>query len=133
MGRSLFVFVVLVSSGLASVTGAAVAGAAAPQAERRCGWFSNPTPGNLSLFDRDGEWVIGVQGGHQAQDSGDWPSFRPGQWVEQNGHYGYGCACLEMRADPASKEVLAYGRTWARPLAACRHDPGLRQWREMFK
>jgi Protein of unknown function (DUF4087) len=48
------------------------------QLETRCGWFSNPTPANASLFDRDGEWIIGVQGGYQAE--GDWPDFEPGQW-----------------------------------------------------
>ena len=50
----------------------------APEVDRagtRCGWFSNPTPANASLYDRDGEWVIGVQGGHQAE--GDWPDFGP--------------------------------------------------------
>src|SRR5262252_1346146 len=62
--------------------------------ETRCGWFSNPTPGNASLHDRAAEWIIGVQGGHQAD--GDWPEFAPGQWVETNGHYGYGCACLRL-------------------------------------
>jgi hypothetical protein len=38
-----------------------------------CGWFENPTPGNASLQDRTGEWVIGIQGGHQ--DEGDWPEL----------------------------------------------------------
>jgi hypothetical protein len=32
--------------------------------ENRCGWFSNPTPGNAWLKDRDGEWTIGTQGNH---------------------------------------------------------------------
>ncbi|HEY2847367.1 MAG TPA: DUF4087 domain-containing protein, partial [Pyrinomonadaceae bacterium] len=38
--------------------------------ETRCGWFSDPTPGNEWLNDRDGVWIIGVQGGYQA----DWDS-----------------------------------------------------------
>lgn len=33
----------------------------AEKAEVRCGWFSNPTPANASLHDRDDEWIIGVQ------------------------------------------------------------------------
>jgi len=31
--------------------------------ETRCGWFSNPTPANAWLWDREAEWIIGVQGG----------------------------------------------------------------------
>ena len=34
--------------------------------ERRCGWLQNPTPANWWLVDRDGEWILGVQGGYQA-------------------------------------------------------------------
>ena len=49
--------------------------------ETRCGWFSNPTPANASLYDRDDEWIISVQGGHQAE--GDWPEFSPKQWVDE--------------------------------------------------
>src|SRR5690348_8019506 len=63
------------------------------QTQNRCGWFYNPTPGNAWLFDRDGEWTIGVQGGPQAD--GDWPNFRE-QWVETNGGYGYGCGCFSV-------------------------------------
>src|SRR5215813_5295508 len=74
------------------------------KSEVRCGWFSNPTPANASLFDREGEWIIGVQGGYQAE--GDWPSFSPKQWVETNGHYGYGCACLRVKVDRSERHVL---------------------------
>src|SRR5215210_2248716 len=66
----------------------------AVRAETRCGWFDNPTPANASLHDREDEWIIAVQGGHQAE--GDWPEFGPKQWVETNVHYGYGCACLTV-------------------------------------
>ena len=51
------------------------------KSEMRCGWFSNPTPGNASLYDRDGEWIIGVQGGYQAD--GDWPAFS-GEPMDRN-------------------------------------------------
>ncbi|HWS55442.1 MAG TPA: DUF4087 domain-containing protein [Pyrinomonadaceae bacterium] len=94
--------------------------------ETRCGWFENPTPANASLLDRDGEWVVGMQGGHQAE--GDWPHFGPKQWVETNGHYGYGCACLRLRADPESGRVLEIESSRARPLSACRRDRALKRW-----
>ena len=100
--------------------------AALEKAEMRCGWFSNPTPANASLFDRDGEWIIGVQGGHQAE--GDWPEFTAAQWVETNGHYGYGCACLKARVNSSTRRVIAIESAQARALSACRRDPALQKW-----
>ena len=94
--------------------------------ETRCGWFSNPTPANASLFDRDGEWIIGVQGGHQAE--GDWPDFGPRQWVKTNVNYGHGCACLRLRVDRETHKVMEIKSARARPLAACRRDRSLRKW-----
>ena len=94
--------------------------------ETRCGWFSNPTPANASLFDREAEWIVGVQGGHQAQ--GDWPDFKRGQWVETNGHYGYGCACLRLRVSRENHQVSEIESARARPLAACRRDRSLKRW-----
>lgn len=94
--------------------------------ETRCGWFSNPTPGNAWLYDRDGEWTIGIQMGYQAE--GDWPDFSPKQWVETNVHYGYGCACLKVRVDRAAKRVIKIESARARPLSVCRRDRALRKW-----
>jgi hypothetical protein len=99
--------------------------AAGQRFETRCGWFVNPTPANAWLNDRHGEWIIGVQGGHQAE--GDWPEFGPGQWVETNGSYGYGCACMNVRVDRKSRKVLEIKSAYARPLAACRKDRSLRK------
>jgi hypothetical protein len=39
---------------------------AARAASVRCGWFDNPSPSNASLYDKDGESTIAVQGGYQA-------------------------------------------------------------------
>lgn len=99
---------------------------AAQESVTRCGWFENPTPANASLLDREAEWVVGVQGGHQAE--GDWPSFAKGQWVETNGHYGYGCACLRVRADPETNRVIEIESARARPLSVCRRDRALKRW-----
>lgn len=93
---------------------------AKPHTPMRCGWFHNPTPGNASLVDPDGEWVLGVQGGHQAD--GDWPVFPRRHWRRTNGSYGYGCACLRVTADPASLQVLQIHAASARPLKACQDD-----------
>ena len=115
------------------VTGALVSGHPKPpgvpaveQVETRCGWFSNPTPANASLYDRDGEWIIGVQGGYQAE--GDWPRFGKRQWVETNVHYGHGCACLRLRVNRETHQVIAIESARARALAICRRDRSLRKW-----
>jgi|JI6StandDraft_1071083.scaffolds.fasta_scaffold539165_1 hypothetical protein len=94
-----------------------------PKPQLRCGWFSNPTPGNAWLVDRDAEWVVGIQGGHQAE--GDWPEFRNGEWVHFNRSYGYGCACLNVIADRESLEVKRILSAKPRPLEACKKDPAL--------
>lgn len=104
--------------------GGAPAQAAGP-ALQRCGWLENPTPSNVWFTDRDGEWVIGVQGGHQAE--GDWPTSPRYRWVETNGSYGYGCACLRVVADTSTMQVerIVSGRLV--PLARCRADRVLKE------
>lgn len=100
------------------------AGPAAAALATRCGWFDNPTPGNATLVDRDGEWTISLQGGHQA--SGPWPKFATGQWVRTgHGSAGYGCACLKVQADAATREITTIASAGGRPLATCRKDPAL--------
>lgn len=94
-------------------------------AETRCGYFVNPTPSNAWLHDKDGEWIIASQGGHLAD--GDWPSFDGrGQWVETNGSYGYGCACMSVTVDAAESRVLTIHSAKAKPLSACKKDPALK-------
>lgn len=106
---------------------------AAAQLETRCGWFSNPTPANIWLYDREGEWTIGVQGGYQVESDWDWPEFKKGQWVETNGSHGYGCACMRLRVDKESGHVLEIERARARPLSACRKDRALNKWKKMLE
>ena len=100
-----------------------------PKFETRCGWLSNPTPANIWLYDRDDEWTIGVQGGYQVEGDWDWPAFKPGQWVRTNNNYGYGCACLVVRVNKETKEVLEIKSARARPLSACRKDRALNRWK----
>lgn len=95
-------------------------------AETRCGWFSNPTPANASLYDRDAEWIVAVQGGHQAD--GDWPAFGSGQWEKTNGNYGYGCACMRVQTNSKTHEVSMIESAQARALSACRNDAALKRW-----
>ena len=101
--------------------------------ETRCGWFSNPTPSNISLFDRDGEWVIGVQGGYQVTSDWNWPDFSPEQWVNTNLDYGYGCVCMQMKVNSKTHEVVAIKHARAQSLAKCNDDRALEKWKPMFK
>ncbi|HEX8738104.1 MAG TPA: DUF4087 domain-containing protein [Pyrinomonadaceae bacterium] len=93
--------------------------------ENRCGWFVNPTPANASLEDKDGEWIIGVQGGYQA--GGDYPEFDDKDWVKTNVNYGYGCACMRVKVDFKTRRVLEIASATTKPLAACRKDPALKE------
>jgi len=100
------------------------------QFETRCGWLSNPTPANMWLFDSDGQWIIGRQGGYQMEGDWDLPDFKPRQWVLTNtASYGYGCACLRLRVNKETREVLEIESSRARPLAACRRDRSLKRWK----
>lgn len=94
--------------------------------ELRCGWYANPTPGNHWLNDADGEWIIGAQGGHQAEGDA-FPEFKDDQWVKTNGNYGYGCACIRARFDYKTREVLEIREAYAKPLSACENDPALQE------
>lgn len=99
------------------------AAAAEPGSVLRCGWFENPTPGNAWLTDRDGEWLVGLQGGHQAE--GDWPQLPETEWVATNGSYGYGCACLRVIADADSRTIQRILSAQPRSLKICRDDRAL--------
>ena len=89
-----------------------------------CGWLSNPTPANWSLFDRFGEWRFATQGGYQAPGSENLEHTK--EWVHSNGNYGYGCACVNAEVDDVYKENLrAYkinGKVQSQPLSVCRND-----------
>jgi hypothetical protein len=98
--------------------------AAAP--ENRCGWLVNPTPANWWLSDRDGEWLLGTQGGYQAPGLDDIPDMSGPQWVETNaGGYGYGCACLTVVVNQAEHRVDRLLAAKQLPLSRCRSDRSL--------
>jgi len=101
---------------------AALAAPAAGAPERRCGWLQNPTPGNFWLIDRDGEWTLGVQGGYQAPGMDEMGDMTISGWVEVNGHYGYGCACMRISIDRSTGRVTRIHEAEPVPLARCRAD-----------
>jgi hypothetical protein len=99
-------------------------------AERRCGWYMNPTPGNLLLADRDGAWWITSQmqaQGPDAEGADDKaPDFDTQQYVEtQPNGYGYGCACLTVETNTKEMRITRVISGEILPLSQCKSDSGL--------
>lgn len=105
--------------------------AAAHSAEKRCGWYEMPTPGNLFLIDSEATWSITTQGeaaGPDATGLENLPPFDEQQYVEMNvpgTGYGYGCACMVVDTDAKSKRITRVHSGTIRPLRACRNDASL--------
>jgi len=118
-------FVVAATVVVSSYALPALGGPESDKPQNRCGWFDNPSPANAWLTDKDGEWIIARQGSNRAQ--GDWPRFRPSQWVRTNRSYGHGCACMKVVVDADSKEIREIISATARPLDACRKDRALKE------
>ena len=98
------------------------AAAASPaKGVRRCGWLANPTPANWWLTDAEGQWILATQGADQAPGMDEMPDMSTAGWVETNGHYGYGCACLTITADAEGK-VTRISDAQPKPLRQCRAD-----------
>ncbi|MEN1943216.1 DUF4087 domain-containing protein [Luteimonas sp. MJ293] len=114
---------ILSTSTLAQQSNEAKVDTSSTQTERICGWFENPTPANAWLTDRHGEWIIGLQGGYQAE--GSWPEFDEDEWVRTNIHYGYGCACLDTRLNKTEHLVVHIFGAMAQPLNICRRDKAI--------
>ena len=107
----------------------APASMAAQAASLRCGWLDNPSPGNASLYDKDGEWTIAVQGGHQA--NGDWPPDVQAGTVDQargSGDYGYGCVCLTVDVDVREKNILNISSANGAPTLRLPHGSRCREY-----
>ncbi|MBR0649032.1 DUF4087 domain-containing protein [Roseomonas terrae] len=108
---------------IATILGCLWAGGAAAAPERRCGWLANPSPANWWLRDRDGEWVLSVQGVGREPVPGldSLPDMTTLGWVETNGPHGYGCACLILDTAPGGRVVrILSGEPL--PMQRCRAD-----------
>jgi hypothetical protein len=100
---------------------------AAPGTERRCGWLHNPTPANWWLVDRQGEWLIGAQGGYQARGMDNMPDMTTSGQVRTNGNYGYSCACMDVEVNARTRRVTRIASARPVPLRQCRNDRSLRR------
>ncbi|EHK53953.1 DUF4087 domain-containing protein [Allomesorhizobium alhagi] len=100
----------------------------ATAAERRCGWYSSPTPGNLLLTDRHGDWWIQMQGRPDPKGIDNVPAFDDRQFVEANvpgSGYGYGCACMTVETNARQQRITRVIAADILPLARCRNDRSL--------
>jgi hypothetical protein len=105
----------------AAGSGSGSAVTASAKGVRRCGWLSNPTPANWWLTDSQGQWILGTQGADQAPGMDEMPDMSTAGWVETNGSYGYGCACMTITAD-ADGRVTRIEDAEPKPLKQCRAD-----------
>lgn len=99
----------------------------AQPAEKRCGWLSNPTPGNYLLTDRDMTWTVSAQGGFSAQGMDNLPDFNTREYKKTNGNYGYGCACLRVTVDTANQRIVSILDGQMLPLKTCQNDKSLQR------
>jgi hypothetical protein len=101
----------------------------AAAAERRCGWYAKPVPGDLLLTDRHGDWwITGGGEGADAKGVDNVPQMDDKQFVETNvpgsGH-GYGCACMTVETNAKTQRVTRVISGQILPLARCRNDKSL--------
>lgn len=124
--HSRWIVAVLIAWPLLSLAGGEAVTSNGRVRKLRCGWFENPSPGNASLLDRDGEWVIAMQGEHAAK--GKWPEFRKSDWISTgNGSYGYGCLCMHVTEDSEKQYILEILDAKPKPPAACRSDKKVKE------
>lgn len=115
----------LLSLAVVAIIGAAPAAAS----ERICGWYANPTPGDLLITDRRGDWwITGGGAGADAKGIDKAPQLDDKQFVETNvpgsGH-GYGCACMTVETNAKTRRITRVIAGETLPLARCRADKSL--------
>lgn len=93
--------------------------------ERPCGWLHNPSPGHGWLTDRDGDWLLSVQGRDAVPGMEKLPEFGPHAWGRTDGSYGQGCACMVMERGARVGDVRRLVSTEILPLSRCRGDRSL--------
>lgn len=97
--------------------------------EKRCGWLKKPTPGNVFLADRDGDWILEAQGGYEIPEAQfpSWPDFTEKSWVAYGPTgYGYGCVCMNVETEASTMHVLKISHIKVLPLKTCRDDKYLK-------
>lgn len=92
----------------------------------RCGWVSNPTPGNWYLSDSDGDWTLATQGSDQEAGGMDLiGDISAGDYEATNGNYGYACGCMKVLDDPSNMRIIEVLSFRQSRLSKCASDPKL--------
>jgi hypothetical protein len=98
--------------------------------ENRCGWYENPSPGNLWLVDSKGTWILSTQGDSGSKltekDFKKLPKFPKSQYITTQASYGYGCVCMIVDTDGDQNIVKIYKSRSLR-LSSCLLDKNLPQ------
>ncbi|MBL0374388.1 DUF4087 domain-containing protein [Rhizobium sp. KVB221] len=95
------------------------------QAEKRCGWLENPTPGNWWLTDSEMSWTIMTQGGFEAEGMDQIGDISAGDYAATNGNYGHACACMDVMTDPDNGRITMIHSFKQLSLAKCANDKAL--------
>ena len=90
-------------------------------ADNRCGWVDNPTPGNWTLTDADGQWIIMSQGGFEAGGMENIGDISAGDYVATNGNYGHACGCMKVDTDGSGYVTQVYSFRQS-SIAKCEND-----------
>ena len=102
------------------------AGAAHAAPENRCGWVMNPTPGNWYFTDADGDWTLAEQGSDEEalgmENIGD---ISAGDYVANNGNYGYACGCMKVEANMDTMRIISVYSFNQKKISACKRDKNL--------
>jgi Protein of unknown function (DUF4087) len=114
--------------GLLSVALTLLGSSSGYASEQRCGWYINPTPGNLWLQDKDALWGITSQMQSEGPDAigadDKAPQMNSKEYMDKGTGHGHRCACLTVDTDHKDKITRVYsGRTL--PLAKCKEDKTL--------
>ena len=115
------------SLSIAAALAVATPALAAAPTQHLCGWIENPTPGNWTLTDKNNEWVIGVQGGHQPDGKNFNFPRRKAYYIDVLNGYGYGCGCINATVDAGKHEVIAIAKASVLKLSVCRNDKALKE------
>jgi hypothetical protein len=95
-------------------------------AEQRCGWYINPTPGNLWLQDKDAIWSITSQAQSDGPDAvgadDKAPMMNSNEYVDKGNGHGHGCACLTVDTDRKKKKITRVYSGHLLPLTRCKAD-----------
>ncbi len=91
----------------------------AAQAEMRCGWISRSGKQNWYLTDKQSVWVMRKQGEARPSWMDNMPDLREGGWREPEEGFAFGCGCLEVTIDKASRRVTDLVAGTSIPYSDC--------------